>query len=171
MTPRQIELVKDSWNRLRGQEPNVAEVFYTRLFTIAPQVRPMFSDDMAEQKKKFSITVGTVIRSLGRLEEIEGMVRALGKRHVGYGTKQEHYDVVAQALVGALGEMHGKTWSEELQDAWVAAYTVVATAMKDAAAEVEPPNVAETPVSSTPVPPSRPHARASFFSRLLAFFR
>ena len=97
----------------------------------------MFSDDMAEQKKKFRAVIGTVVKSLGRMSEIDAMVRALGERHIAYGTKREHYDAVAQALVGALGEMHAETWSRELEEAWSAAYRDVATTMIDAAAEVE----------------------------------
>lgn len=139
----------------------------------------MFSDNMIGQKQKFRVMIGTVVKSLNRLDEVVAMVRALGKRHVGYGTQQGHYDVVAQALVGALAEMHGKTWSTDLQDAWVAAYTIVATTMKDAAAEVEPPlptaTAEATPkvVADAPAKAAvyQPPARGNFFARLKAFFR
>ena len=49
MTPEQIKLVQDSFAKVRPIAGTAADLFYGRLFEIAPQVRPLFPDDMAEQ--------------------------------------------------------------------------------------------------------------------------
>ena len=59
-------------------------------------------------------------------------VRSLGERHAGYGVKDAHYGSVAYPLLATLQGALGKEWTPQVESAWVAAYTVLATEMKDA---------------------------------------
>ena len=52
MTPHQITLVQTSFAKVVPIAATAADLFYRRLFEIAPDVRGMFPDDVAEQKKK-----------------------------------------------------------------------------------------------------------------------
>ena len=52
MTPKQIKLVQDSFKKVALIADAAADLFYDRLFTIAPHVRPMFPADLRDQKKK-----------------------------------------------------------------------------------------------------------------------
>ena len=52
MNDTQITLVKESWAKVAPIAPTAAALFYDRLFTLAPGVRPLFADDMTEQKRK-----------------------------------------------------------------------------------------------------------------------
>ena len=61
MTPKQIELVQSTWAMVVPIADTAANLFYDRLFTIAPEVRPMFPQDMKEQKKKLMATIGVAI--------------------------------------------------------------------------------------------------------------
>src|SRR5579862_7610985 len=49
MTPEQVTLVKQSFAQVAPIAPQAAALFYGRLFEIAPDVRPLFKRDMAEQ--------------------------------------------------------------------------------------------------------------------------
>lgn len=133
MTPRQIQLVKDSFAKVAPIAPQAAELFYGRLFDIAPELKPLFKGDMAEQGRKLMATVGTVVAALDRLDDIVPMVAALGQRHAGYGVRDEHYGTVAEALLWTLGQGLGAEFTSEVKDAWTAAYTVLADTMKTAA--------------------------------------
>jgi len=66
------------------------------------------------------------------------VVQELGRKHVGYGVKDEHYDKVGAALLFTLEKGLGDDWNDELKGAWTETYTLVAGVMKDAAAEVKP---------------------------------
>lgn len=133
MTPRQIQLVKDSFAKVAPIAPQAAELFYGRLFDIAPELRPLFKGDMAEQGRKLMATIGTVVAALDRLGDIVPTVAALGQRHAGYGVRDEHYGTVAEALLWTLGQGLGAGFTSEVKDAWTAAYTVLADTMKTAA--------------------------------------
>ena len=57
MTTQQINTVKHTWNIISALDPvTVGNLFYTRLFSIAPEVKPMFRSSMEEQSKKPRIT-------------------------------------------------------------------------------------------------------------------
>lgn len=137
MTPAEIEMVQDSFKKVVPIADIAANIFYDRLFEIAPQVRPLFPADMKDQKTKLMQTIGVAVNNLHKLEDIVPVVQELGRKHVNYGVKPEHYDIVAQALLFTLSKGLGDAWSPALEDAWTKTYTVLATTMKDAAAEVE----------------------------------
>ena len=59
------------------------------------------------------------------------------QRHVAYGVREEHYDTVGAALLWTLEQGLGDAWTVELATAWATAYTLLATTMKDAAAEID----------------------------------
>src|SRR5687767_13668600 len=61
MTPNQIKLVQTSFAQVAPIAATAADLFYGRLFEIAPQVRAMFPDDLGEQKKKLMTMLGTAV--------------------------------------------------------------------------------------------------------------
>src|SRR5262249_2781769 len=94
MTPEQVKLVQDSFAKVVPISEKAAELFYGRLFEIAPQVRAMFPDDMTEQRKKLMATLAIVVQGLNNLDTILPAASALAKRHVSYGAEAAHYPVV-----------------------------------------------------------------------------
>jgi hemoglobin-like flavoprotein len=136
MTPQQIELVQSSFQKVAPNADAVAQIFYDRLFAIAPEVRPMFPDDMTDQRSKLMRMLGTAVTNLHRVEAIVPVVQDLGRRHVAYGVNDAHYDTVAAALIWTLEQGLGEDFTPDLKDAWVTAYTTLAGVMKDAARKV-----------------------------------
>ena len=47
MTPNQIKLVQTTFSQVAPIAATAADLFYNRLFEIAPQVRKMFPDDLS----------------------------------------------------------------------------------------------------------------------------
>jgi nitric oxide dioxygenase len=138
MTPRQIELVRDTFAAVRPKADAAAALFYTRLFEIAPEVRPMFRGDLAEQGRKLMTTLAFVVAGLHRFDKLRAAVSELGARHAGYGVRDHHYDAVAQALLWTLSQGLGDAFTPEVEEAWTVAYTVLSGAMRDAAAVAVP---------------------------------
>jgi len=136
MTPEKVKLVQDSFEKVVPIASTAADIFYDRLFEVAPEVRPMFSADMGKQKEALMATLATAVKSLDNPEAIVPVLQDLGRNHVGYGVKDEHYDTVGGALLFTLEKGLGEEWNDELKDAWTETYGLVSTTMKDAAAEV-----------------------------------
>jgi len=106
-----------------------ADMFYDRLFEIAPEVRSMFPQDMAEQKKKLMAMLGTAVGGLNKLDAILPAVKALGQRHKGYGVTAAHYAPVGAALLWTLEKGLGPDFTPEVKAAWTETYTTLAGAM------------------------------------------
>ena len=135
MTPNQIKLVQTSFAQVAPIAATAADLFYSRLFEIAPQVRAMFPDDLSEQKKKLMAMLGTAVAGLSRLETLMPAVQALGRRHAGYGVKAQHYASVGSALLWTLEKGLGEAFTPEVKDAWATTYIVLSTTMMNAANE------------------------------------
>jgi hemoglobin-like flavoprotein len=134
MNPKQIELVQSSWKKVTPIADTAAELFYGKLFSLDPSLKPLFKSDMKAQGRKLMTMISTAVGALTRLETIVPAVQDLGRRHVKYGVKDQHYDTVATALIWTLGQGLGESFTPEVKDAWVAVYGVLSKTMKDAAA-------------------------------------
>jgi hemoglobin-like flavoprotein len=133
MTPEQVELVQSSWARVTPIAETAADLFYARLFEIAPEVKPYFKGDMKEQGKKLMAMINTAVNSLTNIEVVVPAIREMAIRHVDYGVKPEDYDSVGTALIWTLEQGLGDAFTPEVKQAWTDVYGLVASTMKDAA--------------------------------------
>lgn len=135
MIQREKQLVQDSWSKIIPISDNAAELFYQRLFEMDPSLKSLFKSDMTEQGRKLMTMIKVAVNGLDNLDEIVEAARSLGKRHSTYGVKDEHYDTVATALLCTLERCLADAFTEETRSAWISTYTLLATTMKQAAAE------------------------------------
>ena len=134
MTPEQVSMVQESFRKVVPIADTAADLFYDRLFVIAPEVRPMFPDDLKEQKKKLITMLATAVTNLHQVDTILPAVEDLGKRHVSYGVTAKHYEPVGAALLWTLEQGLGADFTPPVKEAWTEAYTTLAGAMQGAAA-------------------------------------
>ena len=137
MNAQQISLVQESFEHVAPVADTAANLFYQRLFELDPSLRPMFKGNMKDQKVKLMQTLTAVARGLHQIDKLVPAVEALGRRHVGYGVKDEHYQTVGAALLWTLEQGLGDLYTPDVAEAWTAAYTLLAGVMQQAAAEVQ----------------------------------
>src|SRR4051812_34604713 len=99
MTPHQIVIVQDSFKKVIPIAAIAADLFYERLFTIAPDTRPLFPADLREQKKKLITMLATTVANLHKIEQMLPIIQDLGRRHVNYCVTAVHYELVGKALL------------------------------------------------------------------------
>ncbi|MEW6120115.1 MAG: globin family protein [Pseudomonadota bacterium] len=133
MTPQQISLIQSTWASVVPIQDTAAGLFYQRLFSLDPSVRPMFKGDMVSQGKKLMQALGFIVNSLTKLDELVPVAQDMARRHVGYGVKSEHYDTVGAALLWTLEQGLGPAFTDETREAWATAYGTLAGVMKEAA--------------------------------------
>ena len=138
MTPQQIKLVTDSFMKVLPIAGVTADLFYDHLFEIAPEVRPLFPDDLVEQKKKFIATLAMLISNLHEFGKIAPVVANLGTRHVAYGIVAKHYEPFGIALLKVLEDCLGVDFTPPVRAAWTEAYMRLAGVMTRAAAKLPP---------------------------------
>ena len=129
MTERQILLVKNSWSYIVTDSEQAGQLFYSRLFEVAPGVKHMFTSDPKEQSRKLMNMVTLIVTKLQKLDEIINEIKNLAQRHGKYGAKPEHYAVVGECLLWTLEQGLGDKWNSETKDAWVKVYGVLSEAM------------------------------------------
>ncbi|SFQ96716.1 globin family protein [Poseidonocella sedimentorum] len=133
MQDREIQLVQDSFAQVVPIADTAAEIFYARLFEIAPEVRPMFKGDMAGQGKKLMATLAVVVNGLRDLDKIVPVAKGLAVRHVGYGVEAAHYEPVGEALLFTLEKGLGDDFTPDVRSAWAGAYSLLSGVMIEAA--------------------------------------
>jgi hemoglobin-like flavoprotein len=129
MTSDQIDLVQSSFAKVVPIADVAADLFYQRLFEIAPEVKPLFRNDMREQGHKLMTTLGIVVNSLRNLEAVLPAVKALAVKHVGYGVAAAHYEPVGAALIWTLEKGLGEDFTPEAKSAWVSTYGALSGVM------------------------------------------
>jgi hemoglobin-like flavoprotein len=129
MTLHQIQLVQSSWNKVKPLGAAAGELFYTKLFEAAPSVRHLFNHNIKPQADKLVYMLSYIVAKLDRLDTLTDDIRKLAARHADYGAEPAHYEVVGQCLIATLQDALPDVWDEELQQAWVTAYTILADAM------------------------------------------
>lgn len=139
MTPGQVELVQTTWEKVVPISEQAAALFYGRLFELDPELKPLFTSDIEEQGKKLMMMITAVVRGLGDLGKLVPAVEDLGRRHVGYGVKDEHYATVGSALLWTLEKGLGEEFTPEVKEAWATTYGILAATMQNAAAKATAP--------------------------------
>ncbi len=135
MTPRQIDLVRAGFASL-AERPDAAALFYGRLFELDPGLRALFRGDMAHQGQLLTQALAFAVGGLDRPDAIAPTLAGLGRRHVGYGVREGHYDAVGAALLWTVEQAVGPGFTAEAREAWASAYEVLSSAMKAGAAAV-----------------------------------
>jgi nitric oxide dioxygenase len=133
VTPDQVQLVKSTFAEVIKIKDKAGRLFYERLFTIAPETKPLFKGDIAEQSRKLMDTLALAIGMLRDMPKFVDTLQALALRHVKYGVKNDHYAKVGAALLWTLEQGLGSAFTPKAREAWTALYGAVAKIMMDAA--------------------------------------
>ena len=128
-----IREVQASWTLIEPLAPRLSRVFYDHLFTADPSLVPLFErnqrGEMAEQGHKLMQMLGVAVDGLGDLDALTPVLMELGRRHVGYGVEEDHYQKVGDALMQTLAEGLGAQFTPAVRHAWNQAYELMARVM------------------------------------------
>lgn len=120
-------------------DPDWAARFYETLFRQNPSLRTLFPADMAAQRRKLHDSLAMVVAHLREPDAVRARLLDLGRAHVAYGARPEHYPVVVGAMVSAMAEAGGERWSDDLTTEWTSALNMIAAIMREGAAGAPPP--------------------------------
>ncbi len=129
-------LLRESWELIRPISRDVAVSFYDRLFERNPAIARLFvGTDILAQRDKFMVMLGEIVRMIDRPEILARAAGDSGRRHVGYGVRDQDYADVGVALLCALEENLGDAYTPAIGDAWREAYALLSEIMRRAAAQ------------------------------------
>lgn len=137
MEAKTVTLVQESFEKVKPIASTVAEIFYSKLFELDSNLKPLFPSSnpeaMAEQGNKLMTMLSAAVAGLSNLEALVPVLQDLGKRHVAYKVEQSHYDTVGAALLGTLEAGLGEDFTPEVKEAWISVYGTMSSVMIEAA--------------------------------------
>ena len=136
MDSNQVKLVQESFRKVVPIADTAATIFYARLFELDPSLRKLFKGDMKKQGMMLMSMLASAVRGLSDPNALIPVLTALGRRHTGYGVVDAHYTTVAEAPLWTLEQGMGEAFTPEVRDAWIAAYSMMASVMQQGAREV-----------------------------------
>lgn len=137
-----VEVLAETFERAKKENGGPRKLglrFYERLFEKYPQVKPLFKAPPEQQHVKLMTSIAMIVSALKDPERLLPYLRAMGIRHIAYGTENGHYGAVGENLIAVLAEhlsVEGE-WTEEMATAWGDALATVSDIMMDAAAQPE----------------------------------
>ncbi len=129
MDAAQIERIKSSYASLQPQWDKVINRCFDRLFVRAPALKDLYPSNMDAVRREYGRVLALLVEKADRLQEVEEMLRDLGKRHRGYGAEPGHYPLLRDALVAGMKDVAGKGWDFQVEFAWKAFMNEIAKAM------------------------------------------
>lgn len=134
-----IQLIRESWAEAEQHEQDVAKFFYGMLFSLSPATRELFPVNMEVQRSRLLRALVHVVQMVDRPAELLPFLHQLGRDHRKFGVIAGHYESLGTALLSAVKRYAPETWNDDVERAWAEAYTVMASAMTEAAAADEGP--------------------------------
>ena len=125
-----VQTLEASFKLLAPRAEELVERFYKELFKQHPAVIPMFKNtSVEEQQKKLLAAIKLVIENVRKPEVLGSALSGLGSKHQAFGAAPEHYQAVANTLIGVMKEMAGDAWTAQIQTAWEHALNTIAEVM------------------------------------------
>ena len=133
MTPEAIGQIKSSYIVVAARPRQLASRFYDELFTVAPNLRPLFPGDLTSLQGHFEAALALVVRNLDEMSALRESLRELGAQHIHWGARPEDYVTAREALIAAIRSL-SPARSLVLEGHWRTAITAIVVPMLEGAA-------------------------------------
>jgi len=129
LTKRQLALLQQTFDELQESSEGWSLQFYEEFFRLDPSLRPLFRGDVVDQGMRFRSTLGFMIEHLAEPADLVERTRDLGEGHRALGVKPQHFVTMSRALIATLKRALAGRFSEEAEEAWIAAFVEISRAM------------------------------------------
>ena len=129
LTERDIAIVKGSIPLLESAGSAITEHFYQRLFTHHPELKHIFNmSNQQSGKQQFALfnAIAAYAKYVDNLPALTSAVERIAHKHTSLNIQAEHYPIVGKHLLATLQELAPDAFTEEVTQAWAAAYQQLA---------------------------------------------
>jgi nitric oxide dioxygenase len=139
LTAQQIAVIKATVPVLIEHGETLTKHFYRRMFTHNPEVQAFFNpahQHAGTQQRALAAAICAYAQNIENPAVLAGAVELIAQKHCSLYVKAEHYPIVGQNLLESIREVLGEACTEEIIDAWAAAYGVLAGILIGREAEI-----------------------------------
>lgn len=132
LTAKQIAVVKSTVPVLQEHGQAVTTAFYQFLFDAHPELHNVFNPANQRdggQSRSLAAAICMYAANIDQPEMLSDMVSRIAHKHGSLEVQAEHYPVVGRHLLQAIRAVMGEAATDEVLDAWGAAYGVLAEIM------------------------------------------
>ncbi len=131
LTDEQIELVRGSFAMIRDQIEPRSVGLYRKLFRFDPSLRKLFTGDIGDQTMHYMTALGVIVDNLDNDDVLMDRYTTLAEQHAMTGIGRADFETMGAALIETLRENLGEAFTEEVEEAWNAAYQELAEEMME----------------------------------------
>lgn len=125
LTQSQIDIVKSTAPILKQHGETITRTFYANMLIAHPELKNLFSLRNQATGAQQAALAGSVLAYATYIDDLPKLshaVERIAQKHTSLFVKPEQYAIVGEHLVGAFAEVLGDGLTEEVADAWKAAY-------------------------------------------------
>lgn len=124
-TTAQIDIVKRTIPMLREHGETLTRHFYARLFAHHPEVRRYFNpahQRSGGQQRALAAAILAYAQHIDDPAALADAIEVIAQKHASLTIQPEHYPIVGEHLLASIREVLGGAATDEVLDAWAAAY-------------------------------------------------
>jgi len=132
LTKIQRDIVKSCVSALKAHGLALTKNFYARMFEANPELKHIFNmshQALGEQQQALALAVLGYAEHIDDTSVLAPVIDIITAKHVSIGVRAEHYPIVGRHLLAAIAEVMGDAATNEVLDAWAAAYGQLADAL------------------------------------------
>ncbi|MDE2075702.1 MAG: NO-inducible flavohemoprotein [Burkholderiales bacterium] len=119
------DLVKATAPVLKEHGVSLTRHFYARMFAHNPELIPVFNQghqNAGAQQQALAMAVAAYAEHIDDPSVLTPVLVRVANKHASLGIRAEHYPIVGRHLLASIREVLGEAATDELVDAWAAAY-------------------------------------------------
>lgn len=135
ITEAQKNIVRSTAPILKENGKEITSIFYKKMFQAHPELLNFFNQTnqkVGTQPLALANTIYFAAENIDHLEVLLPQVMMIAHKHRALKIEAEHYPIVGKYLLIAIREFLGDKATDEIIDAWAAAYGIIAQIFIDA---------------------------------------
>lgn len=129
LTDNQKAIIKQTVPILEADGEALTRYFYERMFRVNPEVRDYFNPAHQRSGTQQRALAGAILayaQNIDNLGALGDAVELIAQKHASLSIQAEHYPIVGDNLLASIREVLGEVATDEVIDAWAAAYAALA---------------------------------------------
>ncbi|GIU07113.1 MULTISPECIES: NO-inducible flavohemoprotein [unclassified Shewanella] len=129
LSEKHISIVKSTIPLLESAGTAITEHFYKRMFAHNPELKDIFNmshQRTGGQPAALFNAVAAYAKNIDNLGALSGAVERIAHKHTSFNIQPEHYPIVGHHLLETLRELAPDAFTPDVEEAWGAAYAVLA---------------------------------------------
>jgi len=132
LTTNQIQIIKSTIPVLQQHGNEITTHFYSTLLREKPELNNIFNQANQANNHQAAALAGSLYAYASHIDDLGALSPAVERichKHASLYIRPEHYDVVGEYLLRAMGDVLGAALTQEVLEAWGAAYWQLAGIM------------------------------------------